>query len=82
MSDRVSMEMLQGLVQRTLDEASALRKDVSAFREETRAELRRLGGRLTLLERRLTQQGADVAADLQGQIDELNDRIGQLEGRS
>lgn len=75
-------EMLQGLVRRALDEASALRKDVSAFREETKAELRRLGGRITLLERRLTKQGVDAAADLQGQIDALNDRIGRLEGHN
>jgi CII-binding regulator of phage lambda lysogenization HflD len=64
--------MLQGLIQRTLDE-------VRTFREETRTELRRLGGRMTLLERRLTKQGTEAIEDLQGQIDDLAERVSHLE---
>lgn len=74
MTDNVSLEVLQGLVQRTLDE-------MRGFREETARELRRLGGRMTLLERRLTKQGTDASEDLQGQIDALAERIAELEAR-
>jgi hypothetical protein len=70
----VNLEMLQALVQRVLEE-------VASFREETRIELRRLGGRITQLDRRFTKAAADMAADLQGQIDELSERIAQLEER-
>ena len=81
MSDNVSMEMLQALVQRTLDEAAAGRREVAALRGRIDVLERRIGGRLTMLERRLTKQGTEVAEDLQGQIDELNERVEQLEKR-
>ena len=75
------MEMLEVLVQRTLDEAAAGRSEVAALRGRIDVLERRIGGRLTMLERRLTKQGIEVAEDLQGQIDELNERVEQLEKR-
>ena len=74
----VSLEMLQGLVQRVIEEQVALR-------QEFRQEIGRLNGRISMMDRRLgsvlsmVKAGVDTAADLQNQIDVLAERVEQLE---
>ena len=70
----VSLEMLQGLVQRVLDGQKTIEDRLTLME-------RRLGGRIIQLERRLTKQGTEVVEDLQGQIDDLAERIGRLESK-
>ena len=68
--------MLQSLVQQVLTN-----------QERFGDEMRRVNGRLTRVERRLTRvaatlaKGTEAEADLQGQIDELVERVEQLEHR-
>jgi predicted nuclease with TOPRIM domain len=74
MPDTVSSELLQSLVQQVL-----------VNQEKFEGEMRRVNGRLTRIERRLTRveaalaKGIDVEGDLQGQIDELAERVERLE---
>jgi uncharacterized coiled-coil protein SlyX len=77
----VSLEMLQALQQRTLDEVTSFRQEMADMRHE----MRRMSGRISILDRGIAvvlstiRAGSDTAADLQSQIDVLTERLDRLE---
>ena len=70
----VSLEMLQGLLQRVVEDVADIRKQMGL-----------MNGCISIIDRRVNtilntvRAGGDIAADLQNQIDTLTERLDRLE---
>jgi hypothetical protein len=66
----VSLEMLQSLMQRVLDEQGSIREDIA----EIRKEMGRMSGRISLIERPLSTVLSTIRT-----VDTLAERVERLE---